>query len=269
MMSSWPRSRAFQADPVAGASDPNHSRRLVPVSVRAPGEENVYGNQVSAVLADLPVHVCDPVERLAAVQAELQARLKASKEATVGEALASLQLSRLPARILVERWRSVPPAGDCHRYHECARSPATTVQEMPTAGSWKSSPTCRSPPRSVPGSRSYVCGNVTFGITATSQTPTSTCSPAASSTAYPRAPDRRQAPPPPRTPQNDSRYIRNGLAGAAFHRNGTGPAAFPETGSRSSGQGPRRFSSSPISPSKPTRFTFPANAPVDPSEAPF
>jgi hypothetical protein len=64
-------------------------RSLVPVSVRAPGEENVYENQVSAVLADLPVHVADPVARLAAVQTELQT-LKTAKEAMVGEALTSL-----------------------------------------------------------------------------------------------------------------------------------------------------------------------------------
>jgi hypothetical protein len=35
---------------------------------------------VSAVLADLPVHIADPAERLAAVQTGLQA-LKAGKEA--------------------------------------------------------------------------------------------------------------------------------------------------------------------------------------------
>jgi diacylglycerol O-acyltransferase len=68
---------------------PHMVRSLVPVSVRAPGEENVYENQVSAVLADLPVHVADPVARLAAVQAELQT-LKTAKEAMVGEALTSL-----------------------------------------------------------------------------------------------------------------------------------------------------------------------------------
>ncbi len=62
---------------------------LVPVSVRAPGEDSVYENRVSAVLAHLPIHVADPVQRLAAVQAELSA-LKASKEAMVGEALVSL-----------------------------------------------------------------------------------------------------------------------------------------------------------------------------------
>jgi WS/DGAT/MGAT family acyltransferase len=68
---------------------PHMVRSLVPVSLRAPGEESVYENQVSAVLADLPVHVSDPVERLAAVRAGLQA-LKASKEAMAGESLASL-----------------------------------------------------------------------------------------------------------------------------------------------------------------------------------
>jgi WS/DGAT/MGAT family acyltransferase len=68
---------------------PHLVRSLVPVSVRAPGEESIYDNRVSAVLADLPVHIADPAERLAAVQAELEA-LKASKEAMVGEALASL-----------------------------------------------------------------------------------------------------------------------------------------------------------------------------------
>jgi WS/DGAT/MGAT family acyltransferase len=68
---------------------PHMVRSLVPVSVREPGEENTYGNQVSAVLADLPVHIPDPAERLAAVQAELQA-LKATKEAVAGEALVAL-----------------------------------------------------------------------------------------------------------------------------------------------------------------------------------
>jgi WS/DGAT/MGAT family acyltransferase len=62
---------------------------LVPVSVRAPGEEDIYENRVSAVVADLPVHIADPVERLAAVRAELQS-LKASKEALVGETLVGL-----------------------------------------------------------------------------------------------------------------------------------------------------------------------------------
>ena len=66
--------------------EPHQVPSLVPVSGRAPGEENVYENRVSAVVAYLPVHVADPVERLAAVQAQLS-DLKASNEAMVGDAL--------------------------------------------------------------------------------------------------------------------------------------------------------------------------------------
>jgi diacylglycerol O-acyltransferase len=68
---------------------PHMVRSLVPVSVRVPGTESVYGNQVSALLADLPVHVADPVERLRAVQAELGA-LKTAREAVAGQALTAL-----------------------------------------------------------------------------------------------------------------------------------------------------------------------------------
>ena len=68
---------------------PHMVRSLVPVSVRAPGEENVYDNRVSALLADLPVHVADPVARLDAVRAELQA-LKTAHEAMAGQALTTL-----------------------------------------------------------------------------------------------------------------------------------------------------------------------------------
>ena len=68
---------------------PHMVRSLVPVSLRAPGEESIYENRVSAVLADLPVHLADPVERLAAVRAELLA-LKESRELLVGEALVAL-----------------------------------------------------------------------------------------------------------------------------------------------------------------------------------
>jgi WS/DGAT/MGAT family acyltransferase len=68
---------------------PHMVRSLVPVSTRIPGQESVYENQVSALLADLPVHVADPVERLRAVQAELQ-ELKHAREAVAGEALVTL-----------------------------------------------------------------------------------------------------------------------------------------------------------------------------------
>ena len=62
---------------------------LVPVSVRAPGDEDIHDNRVSAVVADLPVHIADPVERLTAVRVELQS-LKRSREALVGQALVGL-----------------------------------------------------------------------------------------------------------------------------------------------------------------------------------
>jgi len=65
---------------------PHLVRTLVPVSVRHPGNESVYENQLSAIVAELPVHIADPVERLAAVRAELT-DLKDSGEVKVGEAL--------------------------------------------------------------------------------------------------------------------------------------------------------------------------------------
>jgi diacylglycerol O-acyltransferase len=69
--------------------EPHEVPSLVPVSVRAPGDEGSLGNQVSATVADLPVHIADPVERLAAVRTELDS-LKASHEAMIGQALVAL-----------------------------------------------------------------------------------------------------------------------------------------------------------------------------------
>jgi len=69
--------------------EPHEVPSLVPVSLRAPGDEGSLGNQVSATVADLPVHIADPVERLAAVRTELDS-LKASHEAMIGQALVAL-----------------------------------------------------------------------------------------------------------------------------------------------------------------------------------
>jgi len=68
---------------------PHKIPSLVPVSVRARGDEGCLGNQVSATIADLPVHIPDAVDRLAAVRAELDS-LKSSNEAVLGQALATL-----------------------------------------------------------------------------------------------------------------------------------------------------------------------------------
>jgi diacylglycerol O-acyltransferase len=64
-------------------------RSLVPVSVRRPGEKGVYNNRVSAMFAELPVGVVDPVERLGVVRAQMDG-LKESKQAVAGDVLTSL-----------------------------------------------------------------------------------------------------------------------------------------------------------------------------------
>jgi diacylglycerol O-acyltransferase len=64
-------------------------RTLVPVSVRTPEERGTYNNRVSAMFAELPVGIADPVERLAAVTLQM-ADLKASHQAVGGEVLTSL-----------------------------------------------------------------------------------------------------------------------------------------------------------------------------------
>lgn len=69
--------------------EPHEVPSLVPVSVRARGDESSFGNQVSATVTNLPVHIADPVERLAAVRTE-QDSLKASHEAMIGQALFAL-----------------------------------------------------------------------------------------------------------------------------------------------------------------------------------
>jgi WS/DGAT/MGAT family acyltransferase len=71
------------------APRPNLLRSLVPVSVRAPGEERISENRVSSMLPFLPIHLADPVEQLAAISERL-ATLKASSEAEAGQVPASL-----------------------------------------------------------------------------------------------------------------------------------------------------------------------------------
>jgi len=64
-------------------------RTLVPVSVRTPGERGTYNNRVSAMIAELPVGIDDPIERLEAIRAQMD-DLKESKQAVAGEVLTSL-----------------------------------------------------------------------------------------------------------------------------------------------------------------------------------
>jgi diacylglycerol O-acyltransferase / wax synthase len=64
-------------------------RSLVPVSVRAEHERRSYNNKVSAMFADLPVAIEDPVERLHAIHQQMQ-ELKRSGEAVAAERLTAL-----------------------------------------------------------------------------------------------------------------------------------------------------------------------------------
>jgi WS/DGAT/MGAT family acyltransferase len=64
-------------------------RTMVPVSVRLPSERGTYNNRVSAMFAELPVGLEDPVERLNAIRDQMEG-LKESKQAVAGEVLTSL-----------------------------------------------------------------------------------------------------------------------------------------------------------------------------------
>jgi WS/DGAT/MGAT family acyltransferase len=64
-------------------------RTLVPVSVRAENERGTYNNKVSAMFAELPVEIEDPVGRLHALHEQMQA-LKNSGQAVAAERLTAL-----------------------------------------------------------------------------------------------------------------------------------------------------------------------------------
>lgn len=64
-------------------------RSLVPVSVRRPDERGSYANRVSALFAELPVHVEDPRQRLEDVHRQMQG-LKESNQAVAAETLTRL-----------------------------------------------------------------------------------------------------------------------------------------------------------------------------------
>jgi diacylglycerol O-acyltransferase len=165
--------------------EPHMVRSLVPVSLRAPGEENIYDNRVSAILADLPVHVADPVERLKAVQAQLLA-LKTSREALVGEALVAMGRYTpfpvvsgwvrlafgLPQREIITVTTNVP--GPQQPLYGMGRRLLEIIPYVPIATTLRtgsrSSPTAATSPSGSPAT--------------SRRTPTSRCWPTASRTAY-------------------------------------------------------------------------------------
>jgi len=77
---------------------PHAVRCLVPVSVRAELGRGVLDNQVSALLATLPVELADPRDRLNEVAVRMRA-LKATQEAVAGERVTRLADALPPAAV--------------------------------------------------------------------------------------------------------------------------------------------------------------------------
>jgi diacylglycerol O-acyltransferase / wax synthase len=84
-------SRGFRDLLLARGEDPARVlvRSLVPVSVRRPQDRGTYNNRVSAMYAELPIGIEDPLQRLEAVRRQMDG-LKRSHQAVAGEVLVSL-----------------------------------------------------------------------------------------------------------------------------------------------------------------------------------
>lgn len=87
-------------------------RSLVPVSVRHQDERGQMGNRVAEMIADLPVHIDDPVDRLRFVS-ETMSGLKKSKQALGAEVLTQIAEWTVP-NLLVQ---SVRLAGRTRPYN--------------------------------------------------------------------------------------------------------------------------------------------------------
>jgi WS/DGAT/MGAT family acyltransferase len=138
---------------------------LIPVSLRPAGEERIYENRISAVVANLPVHIADAAERLAAVRDELST-LKASKEAVLGAELIALGhyvpfpltsqwirlMFSLPQREIVTVTTNVP--GPRQPLYGLGRRLLEIVPYVPIATTLRTGIAVFS-----------YCGSLTFGIT--------------------------------------------------------------------------------------------------------
>ncbi len=78
-------------------------RAMVPVSVRAKGASGAMGNQITQMVAELPVGLAEPEERLAAVR-KTMGELKESKQALGGRVLTGISEWTVP-NVLVQAVR--------------------------------------------------------------------------------------------------------------------------------------------------------------------
>lgn len=144
---------------------PGAVRTLVPVSVRAPGQENIRDNRVSLLLADLPVDVHDPVERLVVVRQRLE-QLKKEHEAEAGATVVAVAgvepflsvagplrlAAHLPQRSVVTVTTNVP--GPRAPLYALGRRLIEIIPYVPIAARLRTGVAIFS-----------YCGQVTFGVT--------------------------------------------------------------------------------------------------------
>jgi diacylglycerol O-acyltransferase / wax synthase len=83
-------------------------RAAVPVSVRGSDKRNALGNEITLMLAPLPVHIDEPVARLAEVRAAMDG-IKKSKQALGAATIAGLQRFAPPTLLAVSSRLSMSP----------------------------------------------------------------------------------------------------------------------------------------------------------------
>ena len=168
-------------------------RTLVPVSVRprdASGKavgDGTFENKVSAMFAELPVDIEDPIQRLHVITEQME-DLKDSKQAVAGEALTSMsgfappmllalgmRLATRAAQRNVNTVTTNVPGPQFPLYaagRRMVRPSPTCPWAARSASAWPSSPTTARSTSASPAT--------------TTRPPTSTCWPAASRTVWPR-----------------------------------------------------------------------------------
>jgi len=128
-----------RGEPLAGRA----IRTLVPVSVRADDDQGSYDNKVSAMFAELPIEIEDPIRRLDALHEQMQ-DLKASGQAVAAEQLTALG-GFAPAMLLALAGRvgTRLPQSAVHTVTTNVPGPRSR-STSPVSGCWRRSRSCRS-----------------------------------------------------------------------------------------------------------------------------